>query len=113
MASDERRYQLQGSYTRYKDGMRAGFDSDFGPCKRRNFKTIESAIKAAKKELKENELPKVVKTIEERDSRGRLVSFELFAEDGHKFEYEEKHSFWHVDGVRIVDRITGKVLWQA
>lgn len=112
MASD-RNFQLQGSYTRYHDGYHAGYDSECGPSKRRNFKTFESAVKAANKAIKRNELPKVAKVYEEFDNRGRHTVFDIFAEDGHKFAYGEKHEFWHVDGMRIVDRESQKVLWQA
>lgn len=110
---NNRNFQLQGSYTRYYDGHHSGYDGKFGPCKQRNYTTLESAIKAAKKELKENELPKVVKVEIERDSRGLITEFTKYAEDGHIFEYGEKCAFWHVDGMRIVDRITQKIIWES
>ena len=114
--TNDRNYQLQGSYTRYYDSRHSGYDSECGPNKRRNFKTIESAIKAAKKEFKQNDLPKVVKVEEEPyiDKLGRRqLNLHCFAEDGHEFTYGEKYRFWHVDAMRIVDRETQKVLWQA
>ena len=45
-------FQLQGSYTRYEDGHHIGFDTIEGPNRRRNYKTLESAIRRAKNELK-------------------------------------------------------------
>ena len=114
--NDERNYQLQGSYTRYYDGLHAGRDSDYGPSKRRNFKTLESAIKAAKAELKKNSLPKVVRCEEEHytDELGRRQTMlHCFAEDGHEFHYGEDYEFWHIDSVFIVDRTTQKTIWEA
>ena len=114
MTSNDRNYQLQGSYTRYYDGYHSGFDSEYGPSKRRNFKTFESAVKAAKKELKRNERPAVVKAEKEQYGPRRSdYRWNFFAEDGHEFQYGEKYECWHVDGVRIVDRETQKVLWVA
>lgn len=112
----DRNFQLQGSYTRYYDGLKAGFDSKYGPSKRRNFSTLEKAIKAAKKELRENDLPKVAR-IEEytyTDERGRKhESHRAYSEDGHEFEWGEDYSYWHVDALRIVDRVTQNVLWES
>ena len=44
-------FQLQGSYTRYEDGHHIGFDTIEGPNRKRNYKTLESAMRQAKKEL--------------------------------------------------------------
>ncbi len=114
--SNDRNFQLQGSYTRYYDGKHAGYDSIDGPNKRRNFKTLESAIKTAHKSLMENNLPKVVRLEEEPyiDELGRRQRhLHCFAEDGHEFTYDEEYKFWHVDNMRIVDRETQRILWQA
>ena len=114
MTNDSRKYQLQGSYTRYYDGNHAGFDSENSPSKRRNFKTFESAMKAAKKEFKNNELPAIVKREAKYDKRGRLIEAHNYAKDGRELSWsEDKPQYWHVDGVRIVDRITQKVLWES
>lgn len=113
---NERNYQLQGSYTRYYDGLCCGYDSEDGPNKSRNFKTLESAVRAAKKEIKKNELPKVIKCEEEPfiDEIGRKQrKLHFIGEDGHEFKYGEKYSVWHIDGIRIVDRITQKILWES
>lgn len=110
--TNDRNFQLQGDYTRYRDGFTSGYNSDNGPSHARNFKTLESAIRAAKKAFKDNALPKVVRLHEERDAHGRVTVFDVFAEDGHKFERGEKHAFWHVNGMRIVDRETQNVIWE-
>lgn len=112
---ETRNFQLQGSYTRYEDGYHAGYDSVEGPSKRRNFATIESAIRAAKKELKRNECTAVVRS--EREYYGpnkrRDYNFNMYAADGHLIPWEEPHAFWHTNGVRIVDRETQEVLWES
>lgn len=110
----DRNYQLQGSYTRYYDGYVGGYNSDFGPSKRRNFATIESAIKAAKKELRRNEFPKVMRREEKKDERGRVIESHNYDENGRELSWsKDKPQFWHVDAMRIVDRETQKVLWEA
>jgi hypothetical protein len=112
--TNDRNYQLQGSYTRYYDGRRIGFGTIEGPNKRRNYKTLESAIRAAKKELRNNDHPKVVRC--EHEYYGpRSCDYHLhsYAEDGHEFTYGEDYEFWHVDALRIVDRETQKVLWES
>ncbi len=97
-----RNYQLQGSYTRYYDKLHCGFDSDEGLNKSRNFKTLEAAIKAVKKEFKRNKLIKIARKDGET----------IYDENGNELEWSEECSFWHVDGIRIVDRKTQKILWQ-
>ena len=114
MANNDRNYQLQGSYTRYCDGYHSGFDSDFGPNKRRNFKTFESAVKAANKEFKRNDKPMIVRREEERDARGVLIEAHNYDANGNELSWsKDKPEFWHVDGVRIVERTTQKVLWES
>lgn len=106
-----RNYQLQGSYTRYHDGYRAGFDSAEGPSKRRNYSTLDRAIKAAKKELRENELPKVMRIEKEVYGTGRPgYRLHFYGENGQ--ELGDDYSCWHVDALRIVDRETQQVLWE-
>ena len=108
--NDDRMFQLQGEYTRYFDGFHSGFGDD----KRRNFKTIESAIRAAKKALKMNDLPKVVRSYKEQyGPRHYDYRTHSFGEDGHEFTYGEEYSYWHADALRIVNRVTGKVLWES
>ena len=108
--TDDRMFQLQGEYTRYFDGLHSGFGDD----KRRNFKTIESAIRTAKKILKRNDLPKVVRSYEEQyGPRPCDYRTHSFGEDGHEFTYGEEYAYWHVDALRIVNRVTGKVLWES
>lgn len=114
MASNDRNYQLQGSYTRYYDGYHAGFDSENGPSKRRNYKTIESAIKAAQKEFKKNEFPRVTRREAKYDERGRIIEAHDYDESGRELDwFKDRPQYWHTDGMRIVDRATQKVLWQA
>lgn len=109
MAND-RNFQLQGIYTRYYDGLHSVYGTDH----RRNFKTLEGAIKAAKKALKCNELPKVASVSYDRNDFGRVIETHLFAEDGHELHWsKDKPQFWHVDHMRVVDRETQKVLWEA
>lgn len=112
MTTSNRNYQLQGSYTRYHDGLRIGYDTP-RENKQRNFATMESAMRAAKKELKRNERTAIARIEEERDSRGIATLRACYAADGHLVTLDEPHDFWHVDGVRIVDRETQKVLWEA
>ena len=114
MTTNDRNFQLQGSYTRYYDGFHAGFDSEHGPSKRRNFKTLESAIKAAKREFKDNERPRIMRREAKYDKRGRLVECHNYDENGRELDgSEDKPQYWHTDSMRIVDRETQKVLWQA
>lgn len=114
MTASDRNYQLQGSYTRYEDGLHAGYASIEGPSKLRNFATMESAMRAAKKELKANEYTAVVRH-ERRYYGDGVYDFDVvcIAVDGREISYDEPHSYWHTDGVRIVDRETQKVLWEA
>jgi hypothetical protein len=108
--TDDRMFQLQTSMTRYYDDTHM----DYGHDRTRNYKTIESAIRSAKKELKRNDLPKAVRSYHEQyGPRQCDYHIHSFAEDGHEFSYEEEHEFWHIDGVRIVDRLTQKVLWES
>ncbi len=114
----DRNYQLQGCYTRYYDGLHVGYDCDssYTPSKRRNFSTMEKALRAAKKELKRNELPKVVRVKKYRKQSSNGITVDCsryYAEDGHEFTYDEEFEFWHTDGLRIVDRETQEVLWEA
>ena len=111
-----RNFQLQGSYTRYYDGLKAGYGSQTGARKCRNYKTLEAAIKAANAELNNNELPKVAKIeIEDYiDVFGRKQrEIHAFAEDGHEFSYSEEYEWWHVDAMRVVDRTTQNILWES
>lgn len=112
--TNTRNYQLQGSYTRYMDGLHTGFDSNEGPSKRRNYSTLDRAIKAAKKELRENELPKVMRFEREVYGPGRLdFTTHLYGEDGQELHGSARdYGFWHVDALRIVDRETQQVLWE-
>lgn len=110
--TDDRMFQLQLKMTRYYDGEeivygQTGYND-------RNYKTLQGATRSAKKWLKKNDNPKVVR-IEKGKYNPRYRDYEkhYFAEDGHEFTYEEEFEFWHVDGVRIVDRVTQKVLWEA
>lgn len=111
---EERNYQLQGSYTRYGDGKRIGYGSEYGPFKTRNFKTLQNAMRAAKKELKRNDCTPIFRTEKEYYGKGRNDwHFNCYAADGRKIPYDEPSDSWHTDGVRIVDRVTQKVLWEA
>lgn len=110
---DDRMFQLQMESTRYYDGSKGTYTNGNG--NNRNYKTLKSAIRSAKKELKRNSLQKVVRCEEEvRGPRPCDIKHHYFAEDGHEFTSEEygTYGFWHVDGVRIVDRITQKVIWE-
>ena len=108
--TDDRMFQLQTSVTRYYDGFHSDYDHDHT----RNYKTLKSAIRTAKKELKKNDSMKVVRC--EREVYGPRTCdsrLHFYAEDGHEFAYGEDYEVWHIDGVRIIDRVTKKVLWEA
>lgn len=110
---DDRMFQLQVESTRYHDGFKGTYTNGNG--NNRNYKTLKSAIRSAKKELKRNSLQKVVRTEDEVcGPRPCDIKHHYFAEDGHEFTSEEygTYGFWHIDGVRIVDRITQKVIWE-
>lgn len=103
----DKNYQLQLSATRYYDGLHCGYDNgEFS--KMRNFKTFENAKKAAKKELKGNERPHIARYDKDNDHS------RMYDENGRELSWEnDKPEFWHVDGVRIVDRETQRVLWEC
>lgn len=110
--TDDRMFQLQLKMTRYYDGEeivygQTGYND-------RNYKTLQGAIRSAKKWMKKNDHPKVAR-IEKGKYNPMYRDYEkhYFAEDGHEFTYDEEFEIWHVDGVRIVDRVTQKVLWEA
>lgn len=108
--TDDRMFQLQTSVTRYHDGFHSDYDHDHT----RNYKTLKSAMRTAKKMLKDNDLPKVMRC--EREVYGPRTCdsrLHFYAEDGHEFTYKEDYAVWHIDGVRIIDRVTKKVLWEA
>ena len=111
----DRNFQLQGSYTRYYDGLKAGYDSEFGPNKRRNFATMKSAIRAAQKELRANDKKKIMGFERKTNDRGFEVLESIYDESGARIEWchSDDYSWWHTDAVRIVDRETQKVLWES
>ncbi len=113
MTTSNHNYQLQGSYTRYHDGLHAGYDSIYGPSKRRNFATMENALRAAKKELKRNNKPYAATYVPTYDDRNLPTFEEVYAADGTKLNLGDDYEWWHVDGLRIVDRETQRVLWEA
>ncbi len=110
--TSDRKYQLQGSYTRYLDNLHEGYDTINGCSKHRNFKTLKSAIRAAKRELVNDLEHKVVRTEDYYETiDGDTYKFHrLYGEDGRVLK--DKYEFWHTDSVRIIDRDTLKVLWE-
>lgn len=69
--SNERIYQLQVSATRKRDGYRLGYGHNL----KRNYKSLNGAIEAAKN--------------------------------------YDPNECWRTDGVRVVNRTTGEVLWES
>ena len=108
-------FQLQGNYTRYEDGHHIGFDTIEGPNRRRNYKTLDNAIRAAKKELRRNSFTPIVRSETERYGSGKYdYTIHYYAEDGRELSVTtEPCEFWHTDAIRIVDRETQEVLWES
>lgn len=113
MAND-RNFQLQVACTSYETSQHYGYDAE-SPFvdRRRNYASMDNAIKAAKKEFRRNTYTKITRTHVERDARGLATVFDCYADDGHLIEHGEKYSFVHIDSVRIVDRVTQTVLWES